>query len=125
MAETARKKPAGTVTPEAKAAYRELEAGIRTIRGAVAEIRRALRKTERAIEAQARARIRALRKEARAQVARLEAREREVAKTVKRLRGAAAGSWSEVKESADTIIGETRRTAASVVSRFRDALTGT
>jgi uncharacterized coiled-coil DUF342 family protein len=88
----------------------------------IAEIQQGLRKAERKIEADARARIRAPRQDARAQLAALKSRRRDVTQTLKRLAGAAGGSWEDIKQSADAGLAEARTTAASVIERFRNAL---
>jgi hypothetical protein len=108
--------------PEVRAAYVEIEGGVKSLGKSIAEIRQGLRKAERKIEADARVRIRALREDAKAQLVGLQAREREVARTLKTLRAAAEGSWQEIKQTADAVLADARATAASVAERFRSAL---
>jgi hypothetical protein len=123
MAATRRTKRTGsTMPPEVKAAYKEIDGGVRRLAKSIAEIEHAVRKAERKIEADAHARIRTLRQEAKAQLNSLQARRREVSRTLKSLAVVAEGSWREVKESADSILAEARATAASVIERFRNAL---
>jgi len=117
-----RTKRRAKMSPEVKAAYAEVEAGVRSLGRSIAEIRQGLKKTERKIEAEARARIRALREEARGQLKALQSREREVSRTLTNLASAAEGSWVQVKETADSVLGDARALAASVVERFRRAL---
>ena len=111
-------------SPEARAAYADLEKGLRTLGKSMKEIRRGLEKAEQKIQADARVRIRALREDAKGQLAGLQAREREVSKTLKSLRTAAEGSWSDVKRSGDALLADARATASSVIERFRSALGG-
>jgi hypothetical protein len=108
--------------PEVKAAYAEIEGGVRSLGKSIAEIRQDLRKAERKIEADARTRIRALRADAKTPLKALQSREREVSRTLKSFAAAAEGSWHEVKQSADAILADARATAASVIERFRHAL---
>ena len=115
-------KKALKTSPEARAAYADVQKGVRNLGKSIDEIRRGLRKAERQIEADARARIRALREEAKTPLAALQARQREAAKTLKALRAAAGGSWGEVKQAADAMLDDARATAASVIERFRNAL---
>lgn len=111
-------------SPEARAAYAEVEKGVRNLGKSIAEIRRGLTKAERKIEADARARIRALRAEAKGQLSGLRSREREATQMLKALRAAAEGSWREVKHSADAMLADARATAASIIERFRAAFGG-
>lgn len=123
MARNTRTKRTRSKLPlEVRAAYTEIEGGVRSLGRSIAEIRFCLRKAERKIEADARARIRALRQEARAQLDNLRSREREASRTLERLAAAAGGSWREVKQSADAILADAGAVAASVVERFRTAL---
>lgn len=112
----------GRVPPEVKAAYGEIEGGLRGLGRSIAEIQKGFRKAEGKIEADARARVRALRKEARLQLGVLQSRQREASRTLKNLTTAAEGSWREVKHSADSILADARSVAASVIERFRSAL---
>jgi hypothetical protein len=116
------KRTRSKLPPEVRAAYTEIEGGVRSLARSIAEIRYRLRKAERNIEADARARIRALRQEARVQLEALRTREREAARTLRRLAVAAEGSWREVKQSADSILADARAMAASAIERFRTAL---
>lgn len=113
-----------TMSPEIKAAYTELERGVRSLARSIAEIRRGLGKAERQIEADARARIRELRAQAKTHVAALQSREREASRTLDRLKQATGDSWRVVKQSADEMLADARSTAAAVIERFRDALGG-
>ena len=113
-----------TMPPEVKAAYTQVESGIRSLGKSIEEIQRTLRQAERRIEADARARIRLLRKEARAQLATLLSMRPAVTKTLRSLGSAAEGSWQDVKQSADVMLAEGRSMAASVIERFRNALVG-
>ncbi len=110
------------LSPEVKAAYAEVQSGVKHLGKAVGEVQRGLRSAERQIEAEARARIQALRKDAREQLAGLKTRQRDLTKTLRGLGAAAQGSWQEVKASADSVLAEARETATSVVDRFRNAL---
>jgi hypothetical protein len=113
-----------SMSPEAKAAYAQVESGVRSLGKSIDEIQRGLRKAERRIEADARARIRLLRKEARAQMATLQEKRNAVTKRLRSLGSAAEGSWRDVKESADVMLAEGKSVAASVMERFRNALGG-
>jgi hypothetical protein len=110
------------MSPEVKAAYREIQHGVRGLGKSIAEIQQGLRKAEREIEAAARARIQALRKEVRAQLAGLEKRRRDLAQILKRLASAAGESSQDIKRSAESALAEARATADSVIERFRRAL---
>jgi hypothetical protein len=112
------------MSPEAKAAYAQVERGVKGLGKSIAEIRRGLRTAERKIEADAKARIRALRREARQQLADLQSKRGEVTKILGKLRTAAEGSWQDVKASADSMLSEARTAAASVIERFRGAIRG-
>ena len=122
MAAKRRKPTRPKLPPEVKAAYAEVQNGVRILGKSIAEIHQDLRKAERRIEADARVRIRALRDEAKTQLRGLEARRHEVVRTLKPLASAAEGSWRDVKQSADVLLAEARTTAASVIERFRRAL---
>jgi cell division septum initiation protein DivIVA len=112
----------GAMSREAKAAYTEIQKGVKRLEQSIADIRRGLGKAEKRIEADARQRIRRLRAEARTQVKVLQSKEREAAKTLKNLSAAAGDSWREIKRSADSILDDARSTASSIVDRFRSAL---
>ena len=60
------------LSPEARAAYADVEQGVRHLGRSIAEVRRGLQKAERKIEADARARVRALREDAKAQLTNLQ-----------------------------------------------------
>jgi|GEM_PF-1645957 len=113
-----------TMSREAKAAYGEVQAGVKTLECAIEDVRRGLVKAEKQIEAEARQRVRELRKEAQAQLGVLKSRQRDAAKTLKSLRSAADESWEEIKRSADSILADARATVASIVDRFRSAIGG-
>jgi predicted negative regulator of RcsB-dependent stress response len=122
MAATSRVKRSRKMSPEVKAAYAQVEAGVRSLGKSIAEIQQGFRKAERKIEADARSRIRELRQEAKTQLAGLQSKQHEVAKTLRSLGTAAEGSWQDVKATADTVLAEAKTAAASVVERFRNAL---
>ena len=109
---------------EARAAYGEIQQGVKHLEKSITEIRQGLRRAEHKIEADARARIRELRKDARAQLGILESKQREAARTLKKVSAAAGESWREIKQSADSLLGDARATATTVVERFRNALKG-
>lgn len=117
-----RKRARRSMSPEVRAAYANVESGVRNLGKSIAEIQQGLRKAEREIEADARRRIRALRQEGRTQLAALQERRREATKALGRIGAAAEGSWQDVKQSADTVLAEARATAASVIERFRSAM---
>ncbi len=108
--------------PEVKAAYGEIEQGVKHLGKSIAEIRQGLRRAERNIQADARARIRTLRQEAKTQLAGLQTQQREVTRTLRQLASAAEGSWEDVKRSADTVLDQARTVASAVIERFRGAL---
>jgi hypothetical protein len=110
------------MSPEARAAYGEVQQGIGHLEKSMREIQGGLRKAERKIEADARARVQALKKDARAQLALLKRKQREAARRVNDLTTAAEMSWQEVKQSADAILADARGTAASIIERLRAAL---
>ncbi len=122
MAATSRAKRSQKMSPEVKAAYAQVETGVRSLGKSIAEIQQGFRKAERKIEADARSRIRELRQEAKTQLAGLQSKQHEVAKTLRSLGKAAEGSWQDVKETADAVLAEAKTAAASVVERFRNAL---
>lgn len=105
-----------------RAAYKEIEGGVRDLGRSIAQIQQGLVKAERRIEADAKARIAALRRDAKTQLAGLRVHEREATRTLKSLTAAAGESWQDVKHSADGILTEAKTTAASVIERFRAAL---
>jgi hypothetical protein len=111
-----------TMSREARAAYGEVQAGVKSLEKAIADIRRGVAKAEKQIEADARQRVRELRKEASTQLGVLQAKQRDAARTLKSLSAAAGDSWQQIKSSADSILADARTTAASVVDRFRDAI---
>lgn len=120
------KKPTKSVLPklppEMRAAYKEIEGGVRDLGKSITQIQQGLLKAERRIEADAKARIAALRRDAKTQLAGLRVHERDVSRTLKGLTVAAGESWQEMKHSADGILTEAKTTAASVIERFRAAL---
>ena len=65
---------------EARAAYGEIQQGVKHLEKSITEIQQGLRRAEHKIEADARARIRELRKDARAQLGILESKQREAAR---------------------------------------------
>jgi hypothetical protein len=109
---------------EARAAYGEIQQGVKHLEKSITEIQRGLRRAEHKIETDARARIRELRKDARAQLGILESKRREAARTLQKVSAAAGESWREIKQSADSLLGDARATATTVVERFRSALKG-
>lgn len=117
-----RSSPKMKMSPEVKAAYSQIESGVKSLGKSITEIQKGLGKAEKQIEADARARVRALRQDARTQLAGLQSRRQEVARTLKALANAAEGSWQDLKQSADTMLADGKAAAASVIDRFRDAL---
>ncbi len=111
-----------TIPPEAKAAYGELQKGLRQLTRSIADVQKGLRQAEHRIEADARVRIRELRKEARVQIAMLRERQREASGVLRRLSGAAGDSWRDIKDAGDRTLGEARAAASTIVERFRRAL---
>jgi hypothetical protein len=111
-----------TMSREAKAAYGEVQSGVKSLERAIEDIRRGLAKAEKQIEADARQRVRDLRKEAHAQLGVLKARQRDATRTLNSLRTAADESWQDVKRSADSILADARSTATAIVERFRGAI---
>jgi len=111
-----------TIPPEARAAYGEMQKGLRQLARSIGEVQKSLRQAERRIEADARLRIRELRKDASAQIATLRERQREASGVLRRLSGAAGDSWRDIKDAGDRALGEARSTAAAVIERFRRAL---
>jgi len=110
------------MSPELKAAYRELEGSVKNVGKLIADVRHGLRSAERAIQTDARTRIKALREDARTHLKALESQRGEVSRTLGRLRKAAEGSWSDLRQSAETAVASARTTAASVMERLRRAL---
>ncbi len=109
---------------EVRAAYVEVQGGVRTLGKSIRDVQQSLQRAEKHIEAEARARITALRKEAKSQIATLRAHERDATKLLARLQTAAQGSWRDLKASADALLQETRTTAAGIRERFRSAMQG-
>jgi len=109
---------------EARAAYGEIQQGVRHLEKSITEIRQGLRRAEHKIEADARGRIRELRKEARAQLGILESKQREAVRALKKVSAAAGESWREIKQSADSLLGDARATATTFVERVRNAFKG-
>jgi len=110
-------------SPEARAAYGEIQAGLRNLGKSIGEIQRGLRAAERQIQADARKRIAELRREGRAQLVALNLKGREVATTLKQASPLAETSWDDIKQSADAVLGDARAAATSFASRIRDAIT--
>jgi hypothetical protein len=111
-----------SMPPEVKAAYANVESGVKSLGKSIAEIQKGLRRAERQIEADARGRIRALRQDAREQLAGLQTKRREATQTLGRIASAAEGSWQDLKQSADAVLAEGRTMASSVIDRFRNAI---
>ena len=109
---------------EARAAYVEIQQGIKHLEKSIGEIQRGLLKGEQKIEADARARIRELRKDARTHMSVLKSKQREAAAALKRVSTAASGSWEEIKRTVDSLLVDARATATAVVTRFRSAFGG-
>jgi hypothetical protein len=108
--------------PPREQAQGQLQRAVREIEKAIVDVQRGLASAERRIEADARRRIRGLQKEGRAQMRALEARRREATRLLGRLSAAAGGSWDDVSKTVQTMAGEARTAAASIVERFRSAL---
>jgi hypothetical protein len=119
---TAQRRPRIAMPREVRAAYGEIQKGVKHLDASIADIRAGLRRAERTIEANARRRISALRKEARAELRTLQGRQREAARALKKLSAAAGESWRDVKRSADALIADARSAAADIAKRFRNAL---
>jgi hypothetical protein len=117
-------KKGAPMSPEARAAYREIQKGVDRVTRSIKEIRLRLRRAEREIEKDARARVRALRKDALRQLAVLQARHREASRTLGRLAVAAGDSWHEITESANAALVDARKVTASVLARFQEVLRG-
>ena len=107
---------------EARTAYAEVQTGVHKLEKSIADIRRRAARAERQVEIDARRQIRELRGQARAQMRALEARRREAARVLKRISVSAGESWRDAKRAADSILHDARTTAASVVDRFRRAI---
>jgi prefoldin subunit 5 len=105
-----------------RAAYGEIKRGVQHLEKSIGEIQKGLRDAEQAIEADARMRIRELRKDARAEITALRRRHRDVARILDKLSAAAEGSWKQVKNSADAVLGEAVGAATSLVKRLNKAL---
>jgi predicted nucleic acid-binding Zn-ribbon protein len=112
------------MTTEARAAYGEIEKGVRNLEKSIGEIRRGVRRAERKIESDARARVRELRGEARAQLGMLQARQRQIMRALRNLRDAAGDSWRDIQQSAEAMLAEARSTATGIIERFRLAFGG-
>ncbi len=110
-------------SPEARAAYGEIQAGLRNLAKSIGEIRAGLRAAERQIQTDARKRVAELRKEGRAQLVALNLKGREVATSLKQATPLAETSWDDIKQSADAVLGDARAAASSFASRIRDAIT--
>jgi hypothetical protein len=110
------------MSSEARAAYAEVQTGVKSLERAIADIRRGVANAEKQIEAEARQRVRELRKEAQSQLGLLQAKQRDATRTLKSLSSAAGESWQDIKNSADSILADARATATSVVDRFRSAI---
>ncbi|MBI3785965.1 MAG: hypothetical protein HY270_21440 [Deltaproteobacteria bacterium] len=109
---------------EARAAYAEIQQGVRHLEKSIGEIQRGLRKAEHKLEADARTRIRELRKDARTHLGALKAKQREAAGALKRVSGAAGDSWTDIKRTVDSVLVDARATATTAIKRFRSALGG-
>ena len=120
-AASAASKKRTVMSGEARAAYGEIQRGVKSLEKSITEIQRGLLKAEKKIEAEARTRIRDLRKEAQAQLGVLKAKRRDAARVLKSVSTAAGQSWEEIKQSADAILADARVTATSVIDRFRSA----
>jgi len=112
------------LSPAEKAAYGDIKQGIKHVEKSIGEVQKGLRKAERAIEADAKMRIRQLRKEGKAQLAALKAKRKEASVLMKRLSGAAEGSWHDVRQSAEQVIADAKATAGGIADRIRTALRG-
>lgn len=117
-----RRKARAAMPREVRAAYGEIQKGVRHLDASIADLRAGLRRAERKIEADARRRISTLRREARAQLGSLQARQREASRMLQKLSTAAGESWREVQRSANAIFVDARRTVAGISKRFRRAL---
>src|SRR6185369_13766081 len=123
-AKTASQRAQALMSREARAAYGDIQKGVRSLEKSIGEIQRGLRQAEQKVEADARARIRSMRKESRVQLSLLKAKQREAADALRRLRAAAGGSWDDIKSSIDSVVADVRATAIAVAERFRTALGG-
>ena len=87
--------------PEVKAAYGEIQGGVKDLGKAINEIQQGVRRAERKIEADARARVRALRQEAKVQLGTLRAKERVAAVEDREVRfcRAAVVAWRAARTS--------------------------
>ena len=113
---------AGGRSPQWRAAYREMQQGVRRLEVSIGDVRAGLHFAERSIRHQARERILGRRREAAEQLRGLRSRQREAAGKLARVGDAADESWSEIRASFDAIVADARATAASVAARFREAL---
>lgn len=113
---------AGGRSPQWRAAYREMQQGVRRLEVSIGDVGAGLHFAERSIRHQARERILGLRREAAEQLRGLRSRQREAAGKLARVGNAADESWSEIRASFDAIVADARATAASVAARFREAL---
>jgi hypothetical protein len=107
---------------EAKSVYGEIETGVKHLEKSIAEIQKGLVRAEKKIEKDARAKIASLRKEARGQLGTLKTMQRRATAVLDRLSSTADESWHEVVASGQSIMKDARKTANSVVMRFRKAV---
>jgi hypothetical protein len=126
---TQRRRPQNTgrrlktaMSREARAAYAEVQSGLRKMEKSIAGIRRRATRAERRVEADARREIRELREQARTHTKTLQARRREAARALKTISVSAGQSWRDAKRAAHSILHDARTTAASVVDRLRRAV---
>lgn len=117
------KKAAVPKTAEDRAAHFEIQQGLKILGKTIGELQKGLRSAEREIEGEARRRVGALRKEGRAQLDALNAKSKEISASVRKASAAAETSWEELKNNANTLIGEARSAAVTFASRIRDAIT--
>jgi len=109
---------------EARAAYAEVQHGVKQLERSIADIQKSLLKAEQKIEADARRRARELHKDATAQLKTLQAKRRQAATMLKQLSAAAGASWEDVRRTAESILADARATAATIAERFRSVLGG-
>ena len=100
---------AGGRSPQWRAAYREMQQGVRRLEVSIGDVRAGLHFAERSIRHQARERILGLRREAAEQLRGLRSRQREAAGKLARVGDAADESWSEIRASFDAIVAEVLR----------------
>ena len=110
------------LSPAAKAAYGDIQQGIKHVEKSIGEVQKGLRKAEKAIEADAKARIRELRKEGKAQLGVLKNKRKEAARMMKDLTSAAEDSWNTIQAGAEQVFADARTTAGAVADRIRSAL---